>query len=175
MLTKHGSARTFGGDTPEIKRCLNLLAFHTQHGPPRARKSHQNRASNFPAQAPYTAPFWNSNYKWAPNGRREKPARLKVAAAASAAGRQPALPAGCAGPVLLQLLRRRRQVQVGDALPDPQQHQREAKNRKCRVPRGGKRSPDSESVRRELSKSGLPSHAGPQKRDFTGDDSGGRI
>jgi hypothetical protein len=38
---------------------------------------------------------------------------------------------------------------------DLQQHQREAKSRNSRVPRGGKRSPDSESAHRELSKSGL--------------------
>jgi hypothetical protein len=50
---------------------------------------------------------------------------------------------------------------------DPQQHQHEAKKRKCRVSRGGKRSPDSESVRQELSKSGLASHLGSQKRDVT--------
>jgi hypothetical protein len=40
----------------------------------------------------------------------------------------------------------------------PQQHQCEAKKRKFRIPRGGKRGPDSESARRELSKSGLASH-----------------
>ena len=44
----------------------------------------------------------------------------------------------------------------------PQQHEREATNRKCRVRRAGKRSPDSESARRELSKSGRASHVGPQ-------------
>jgi hypothetical protein len=53
-----------------------------------------------------------------------------------------------------------------DQQNDPQQHQREAKNRKCRAPHGGKRSPDSESARRELPKSGLDSHVGPQKYDF---------
>jgi hypothetical protein len=37
---------------------------------------------------------------------------------------------------------------------DSQQHQREPKNRDFRVSRGGKRSPDSELVRRELSRSG---------------------
>jgi hypothetical protein len=47
---------------------------------------------------------------------------------------------------------------------DPQQHQHEAKNRKCRVSRGGKWSPDSESVRRELSKSDLASDVGQQLR-----------
>jgi hypothetical protein len=51
---------------------------------------------------------------------------------------------------------------------DPQQHQREAKNLEVRVPCGGKRSQDSESLRRELSKSGLASHVGPQKCDFAG-------
>ena len=56
---------------------------------------------------------------------------------------------------------------------DPQQHQREAKNRKCRISRGGKRSPDSESARRELSKSGLASHVGPQKCDFASNSGGG--
>jgi hypothetical protein len=45
---------------------------------------------------------------------------------------------------------------------DPQQHPCEAKHRKCRVPRGGKRSLDSEYARRELSKSGLGSNFGPQ-------------
>jgi hypothetical protein len=39
----------------------------------------------------------------------------------------------------------------------PKQHQREAKHRTCRVPRGGKGRPDSESARRKLSKSGLAS------------------
>jgi hypothetical protein len=38
---------------------------------------------------------------------------------------------------------------------DPQQQQCEAKNRKCRVPHGVKRIPDSESAHGELSKSGL--------------------
>jgi hypothetical protein len=56
---------------------------------------------------------------------------------------------------------------------DPQQHQREAKNPKYRVPRGGKRSPDSESARRELSKSVLASHVGPQKRDVMSNSGGG--
>ena len=56
---------------------------------------------------------------------------------------------------------------------DPQQHQREAKHRKCRVSRGGKRSPDSESARRELSKSGLASQCGPQKCDFASNSGGG--
>jgi hypothetical protein len=51
---------------------------------------------------------------------------------------------------------------------DPQQHHREAKHRKYRVPRGGKRGPDSEVARRELSKSGLASHFGPQKNDVRG-------
>ena len=51
---------------------------------------------------------------------------------------------------------------------DPQQHQREAKNLIFRVSCGGKRSPDSESPRREISKSGVASHFGPQKCDFTG-------
>jgi hypothetical protein len=41
---------------------------------------------------------------------------------------------------------------------EPQQHQREAKHRQIRVPHGGKRSPDSEPPRRELSKSGLNSN-----------------
>ena len=40
------------------------------------------------------------------------------------------------------------------------------KNRKFRVPRGGKLSPDSESPRNLLQKSGLASHFGPQKCDF---------
>ena len=50
---------------------------------------------------------------------------------------------------------------------DPQQHQREANNREFRIPRGGKRSPDSASARRELSKSGFASHVGLLKCDFT--------
>jgi hypothetical protein len=45
----------------------------------------------------------------------------------------------------------------------------EAKHRNFRVSRGGKRSLDSESARRELSKSGLASHFGPPKCDFTRD------
>jgi hypothetical protein len=44
----------------------------------------------------------------------------------------------------------------------------DGKNRKYRVSCGGKRSPESESARRELSKSGLASHFGTQKCDFTG-------
>jgi hypothetical protein len=51
---------------------------------------------------------------------------------------------------------------------DPQQQQRETKHRKCRVTRGGKRSPDSESARRELSKSGL-AYFGSRKSDFASD------
>jgi hypothetical protein len=49
---------------------------------------------------------------------------------------------------------------------DPQQHQREAKDLKFRGQRGGKRGPDSEAARRELSKSGLASHVGLQQCDF---------
>ena len=56
---------------------------------------------------------------------------------------------------------------------DPQQHQREAKHRNFRVPRGGKRSPDSDSALRELSKSGLASDCGPQKCDFARNSGGG--
>jgi hypothetical protein len=56
---------------------------------------------------------------------------------------------------------------------DPQQHQREAKIRKYRVPRGGKRSPDSESAHRELSKSCIGSYFGPQTFDFTSSNGGG--
>jgi hypothetical protein len=40
-------------------------------------------------------------------------------------------------------------------------------NGKCRVSRGSEQSPDSEPVRRALSKSGLASGFGPQKCDFT--------
>jgi hypothetical protein len=56
---------------------------------------------------------------------------------------------------------------------DPQQHQREATNRKCRIPCGGKRSPHSESAGRELSKSGLGSKFGPQTCEFTRTSGGG--
>jgi hypothetical protein len=49
---------------------------------------------------------------------------------------------------------------------DIQQHQRRATNRKHRIPCGGKRNPDSESARRELSKSGIASHFGTQKIEF---------
>jgi hypothetical protein len=70
--TKHGFVKTFGGDTPGIKSCLNFLAFRAQKGPPNARTSPQNRTQNFPVQAPYTAQLSKSNYTWAPNGRRVK-------------------------------------------------------------------------------------------------------
>jgi hypothetical protein len=43
-----------------------------------------------------------------------------------------------------------------------------ATNRTFRVSRGSERSPDSESVRRELSTSGLGSKFDPHKCDFTG-------
>jgi hypothetical protein len=56
---------------------------------------------------------------------------------------------------------------------DPKQHQHEAKHRKGRIPCGGKRSPGSESARRELSKSGLASRFGPQKCDFPSNSAGG--
>ena len=56
---------------------------------------------------------------------------------------------------------------------DPQQHQRGAKGRKCRIPCGGKRSPDSESACRELSKSGLASHVGPHTCSLTSNSGGG--
>ncbi len=48
---------------------------------------------------------------------------------------------------------------------DPQQHQREATHRTFRVSRGGRRSPDSESVRRELSKTSFGSHVWSTKRE----------
>jgi hypothetical protein len=56
---------------------------------------------------------------------------------------------------------------------DPKQHKREANHRTRRVSRGGTRSPDSESARRELSKSGLASHSCPQTCDFTSNSGGG--
>jgi hypothetical protein len=55
---------------------------------------------------------------------------------------------------------------------DPQQPQREAKSRKCRVSSSGKRSPDSDSLRRELSKSGLASPFGRRKCDFASNSGG---
>jgi hypothetical protein len=45
--------------------------------------------------------------------------------------------------------------------------------RNCRVPRGGKRSPDSDFVRTLLRKSCLDSHCGPQNIDFTSNSGGG--
>jgi hypothetical protein len=56
---------------------------------------------------------------------------------------------------------------------DSQLHQRKANNRHFRTSRGGKRSPDSESECRELSKSGLASHFGPRTCDFTSNSGGG--
>jgi hypothetical protein len=55
----------------------------------------------------------------------------------------------------------------------PQQHQCEATTRKHRVSHAGKRSPDSESARRELSKSCLACHCDPQTCDFTSNSGGG--
>jgi hypothetical protein len=49
---------------------------------------------------------------------------------------------------------------------------REAKKPKCRVPHDGKRSPDSESAYRELSKSSLQSHCGTLTCDFTSNSGG---
>jgi hypothetical protein len=48
---------------------------------------------------------------------------------------------------------------------DPQQHQREAKHRKCRVSRWPDLSPDSDSARKALQKSGLGSELGKHKFD----------
>jgi hypothetical protein len=56
---------------------------------------------------------------------------------------------------------------------DPQQHQCDATHRKHRVSRAGKRCPDSESVRRELSKSGLASHFRQHKCGFASNSGGG--
>jgi hypothetical protein len=46
-------------------------------------------------------------------------------------------------------------------------------NRKCRVPRGGKRSPDSDYERHLLQKSGFGVHFGLQKCDFKSNSGGG--
>jgi hypothetical protein len=56
---------------------------------------------------------------------------------------------------------------------EPQHHQCQAKHRQIRVSRGGTRSPDSESARRELSKSGLASHFDLQNCDFASNSGGG--
>jgi hypothetical protein len=56
---------------------------------------------------------------------------------------------------------------------DPQQHRREATRLNFRVSCAGQRSPDSESARRELSKSGLACHVGPQACTFTSHSGGG--
>jgi hypothetical protein len=56
---------------------------------------------------------------------------------------------------------------------EPQQHQREAKHRRFRVPCGGRRSPDSDFARNLLQKSGLGFHFGPQNSDFTSNSGGG--
>jgi hypothetical protein len=55
---------------------------------------------------------------------------------------------------------------------DPQQHQCGAENRKLRIQHAGRRSPNSESVCREISKSGLAPHCGPRNYDFTSDSDG---
>jgi hypothetical protein len=55
---------------------------------------------------------------------------------------------------------------------DPQQHQREAKDRKCHVPRSAKRSPDSESVQNLQQKTSIDVKRGPQKFDFTSNSGG---
>jgi hypothetical protein len=50
---------------------------------------------------------------------------------------------------------------------DPQPHKHEAKQRKHRVLRTPDPSPDSDSVRKGLHKSGIGSNFGPQTFDFT--------
>jgi hypothetical protein len=50
----------------------------------------------------------------------------------------------------------------------PQQLQQDAKHRQFRFSRGSERSPDLESARTFLQKSGLGSHVGPQTCDFAG-------
>jgi hypothetical protein len=56
---------------------------------------------------------------------------------------------------------------------DTHKHQCEANDQKCRIPRGGERSPDSESARRQLSKPGTASYVGQQKCVFLGNSGGG--
>jgi hypothetical protein len=63
--------------------------------------------------------------------------------------------------------------QIHSSPPSPQQHQCGAKKRKFRVSHAEKPSPDSESARRELSKSGVAFHVGPQKCDVTSESGGG--
>jgi hypothetical protein len=54
----------------------------------------------------------------------------------------------------------------------PQQHQREATHRKVRMSRTPDPSPDSDSARNTLSKSGLGSKLGPQDKDVAGSGGG---
>jgi hypothetical protein len=56
---------------------------------------------------------------------------------------------------------------------DPQQHQREAKHRTFSVPHGVEWSPDSNSARTLLQKSGLDAEFGSRKFDFTSNSGGG--
>jgi hypothetical protein len=56
---------------------------------------------------------------------------------------------------------------------DPQQHQREAKHRTFRVSLTPDPSPDSDSARNLVQKSGLDSHVGPQQCDFASNSGGG--
>jgi hypothetical protein len=57
--TKQGSVRTFGGDTPRIKSCLNFLPLRTQDGPARTRASTKTRSQKFSAQAHLYNQFCN--------------------------------------------------------------------------------------------------------------------
>jgi hypothetical protein len=56
---------------------------------------------------------------------------------------------------------------------DPQQHQRNAKEQKGHLPRGWKRSPDSDSQRNVLQKSSLDSKFGPQNINVTSNSGAG--
>jgi hypothetical protein len=166
MLTKHGSVRTFGGDTPGIKSCLDFLAFRTQHGPARARTSHQNRAQHFPVQAPYIMEL--QVYMGAKRVPSLATRAQTDAKSARGANNRLALGSTCRMSSAAWAFPKTTtpKTPITPLQNDPQQHHREAKHINFRVSRAGTRSPDPESVRRELSKSGLASHFGQQTCGF---------